>query len=97
MYRERSLRSLVEKWLGTTSMELLRVTRFSHSSRRPWRYACVEVRRESGRYAVVFFRHHDGSWCVFPPATNMVPSRRAQLSVSTAVLGLTDEGFNEAM
>lgn len=28
----------------------------------------VEATRERGKPAIVFFRHDDGSWCVFPPA-----------------------------
>ncbi|MFM0326896.1 hypothetical protein [Caballeronia glebae] len=65
--RERSLRVLVEKWLGGEGAKSARVTRFSRSARKQWRYVCVETERPSGTFAVVFFRHDDGSWCVFPP------------------------------
>ena len=65
--RERSLRVLVEKWLGPDAARHARVTRFCHSRRKPWRYVCVEADRPSGRLAFVFFRHDEGSWCVFPP------------------------------
>ncbi|MGF6780739.1 hypothetical protein [Paraburkholderia sp. GAS334] len=65
--RERSLRVLVERWLGRGAATHARVTRFSHSRRKLWRYVCVEAERPSGRLAIVFFRHDDGSWCVFPP------------------------------
>nr|WP_245004917.1 hypothetical protein [Paraburkholderia sacchari] len=67
MTRQGSLRSLVEKWLGPATAQALRVTRFSRSCARPWRYVCVEMTRSSGDVALVFFRHDDGSWCVFPP------------------------------
>ena len=66
--RERSLRSLVEKWLGPDDARYARITRFGHGTRRPWRYVCIEARRASGTFSIVFFRHNDGSWCVYPPA-----------------------------
>ncbi|MFM0006237.1 hypothetical protein PQR57_35280 [Paraburkholderia dipogonis] len=65
--RERSLRVLVEKWLGPDLALHARVTHFSHSRRKRWRYVCVEADRPSGKQAMAFFRHDDGSWCVFPP------------------------------
>jgi hypothetical protein len=65
--RERSLRVLVEKWLGCDLVLNARVTHFSHSRRKRWRYVCVEADRPSGKLALAFFRHDDGSWCVFPP------------------------------
>jgi hypothetical protein len=65
--RERSLRVLVNKWLGCDPAAGARVTRFSHTRRKLWRYVCVEADRPSGKLSIVFFRHDDGSWCVFPP------------------------------
>jgi hypothetical protein len=66
--RQGSLRSLVQKWLGTDPTHRTRVTRFSHTRAKRWRYVCVESARPSGAFSIVFFRHEDGSWCVFPPA-----------------------------
>lgn len=64
-----SLRKLVDKWLAPTPAAPARVTRFS---RMPLdhrhRYICVETRHSAGTLAIFFFRHDDGSWCVFPPA-----------------------------
>ncbi|MFM0200236.1 hypothetical protein PQR53_10185 [Paraburkholderia fungorum] len=65
--REKSLRVLVENWMGPDAAKHARVTRFSHSRRKQWRYVCVEADRPSGTLAFVFFRHDEGSWCVFPP------------------------------
>lgn len=65
---EASLRSLVEKWLGPESAARPCVTNFSHGRRKVWRYVCVQATRPSGTFSFVFFRHDDGSWCVFPPA-----------------------------
>jgi hypothetical protein len=67
--RERSLHVLVEKWLGHEGAKSARVTRFSHSARKRWRYVCVETLRSAGAFSIVFFRHDDGSWCVFPPSS----------------------------
>ena len=66
--RERSLRNVVESWLGANPTNRIRVTRFGHSRRNLWRYVCVESAREKDTMAILFFRHDDGSWCVFPPA-----------------------------
>jgi hypothetical protein len=41
------------------------------------RYVCVEAARPAGSLAIFFFRHDDGSWCVFPPAT-VRPAMRAE-------------------
>ena len=65
---ERSLRVQVEKWLGADPAGRTRVTRFCRSRLNPWRYVRVEIARDSGALSIIFFRHEDGSWCVFPPA-----------------------------
>ncbi len=64
---EACLRSQVEKWLGAELTTCVRVTHFSHTRRKPWRYVCVQATRPSGTFTFVFFRHDDGSWRVFPP------------------------------
>jgi hypothetical protein len=60
-----SLRALVNDWFGQG--ERFRVTRPDRSRTMPWRVVRVEVLRSSGALAIVFFRHGDGSWCVYPP------------------------------
>jgi hypothetical protein len=90
--RERSLRGLVEKWFGSASRESICVTRFSHTRRKSWRYVCVEARQTSEPYAFIFFRHDDGSWCVFPPESSGAHSRLPEkLSTASAILGVEDE------
>ncbi|PTB19088.1 hypothetical protein C9I57_18720 [Trinickia symbiotica] len=69
--RQRSLRRVVESWLGTHGATDIRVTRFSGTRRKRCRCVRVEASGERGKLAILFFRHDDGSWCVFPPA----PSR----------------------
>ncbi|RDV00933.1 hypothetical protein DWV00_01060 [Trinickia dinghuensis] len=63
----KSLRGLVTDWFGNG--ENLRVTRPDRSRKMPWRAVRIEVARSSGMLAIVFFRHDDGSWCVYPPST----------------------------
>ena len=65
--REGSLRVLVEKWIGQDLIRSARFTRFRRSRQKPWRHVCVETTRPAGAIAIVFFRHDDGSWYVFPP------------------------------
>jgi hypothetical protein len=67
---EQSLRWQVEKWLALTSATPLRVTRFSRTGRHGQRYVCVETSSPAGARALFFFRHDDGSWCVFPQPAN---------------------------
>lgn len=66
--RERSLSRVVGSWLGTQDAGPMRVVRFGQSRKHLCRYVCVEAAREVGLLAIVFFRHDDGSWCVFPQA-----------------------------
>ena len=62
-----SLHRLVDKWLGPTPAAPARVVRMRRGGATPTRCVCVEVQRPSGLLSVFFFRHEDGSWCVFPP------------------------------
>lgn len=61
----RSLRTLVEKWIGRT--DGVRVTQFSHGRDEQYRFVRVEGAPDAAFIALIFFRHNDGSWCVFPP------------------------------
>ncbi len=62
-----SLRRLVEKWLRPTAATPARIMRVKRNENRSARCVRVEVSRSSGVFSVFFFRHSDGSWCVFPP------------------------------
>ncbi|VVE59674.1 hypothetical protein PTE30175_05586 [Pandoraea terrae] len=73
---EKSLRLLIEKWLELTHVSPARVTRFSRMPSGA-RYVCVGALRPSGPLAIFFFRHDDGSWCVFPPEAGW-PATKAQ-------------------
>ncbi|CAB3777528.1 hypothetical protein LMG28688_00380 [Paraburkholderia caffeinitolerans] len=64
----RSLRAVIEKWLTPEPAAQVVLTRVQLCRSTPWRCVRVETARPSGGYAIVFFRHRDGSWCVFPPS-----------------------------
>lgn len=66
--RERSLRDVVNMWLGAGVAGRIRVTRITRSRRRAWRCVCVESEGDQRSVKIMFFRHDDGSWFVFPPA-----------------------------
>ncbi|MFL9903622.1 hypothetical protein PQR75_27370 [Paraburkholderia fungorum] len=74
MSAEKSLRLLVEKWLSPTLSTPIRVTRFSRT-RANQRYVCVEALRPGGSVTLFFFRHDDGTWCVFPRDTRRLTIR----------------------
>ena len=60
-----SLRALVDKWIGMANG--VRVTQFIHGRTGQYRFVRVEGPADDYPIAFVFFRHGDGSWCVFPP------------------------------
>jgi hypothetical protein len=64
-----SLRSLIDKWIELAPSTSTRVVRISRLDARNARCVCIEVKHASGPLSLMFFRHGDGSWCVFPPAT----------------------------
>ena len=66
---DKSLRRLVDKWLGDMPQRSVRVTGYGHCQRNKWRYVRIETLCSSGARALFFFRHDDGSWCIYPPAT----------------------------
>nr|WP_246279197.1 hypothetical protein [Paraburkholderia ultramafica] len=65
---EGSLRLLVGKWFGSTPLMPVRVFDFGRVTPGGARYVRVGVARPNRTLAIVFFRHGDGSWNVFPPA-----------------------------
>jgi hypothetical protein len=65
---KQSLRRQVDKWLAPTPAAPARVTCFSRMPLHRRRYVCIETVHSTGTLAIFFFRHDDGSWCVFPPA-----------------------------
>ncbi|NPT55971.1 hypothetical protein [Paraburkholderia elongata] len=80
-----SLHSQVEKWLAPAPATPVRVTAFSRTRLGGRRYVCVETSSPSGAHALFFFKHDDGSWCVFPPTANRRTSTAEQHFVQAAV------------
>ena len=62
-----SLRALVEKWLAPGPGSSLRITRFNCPAGDRRRHVQVETCRPDGAVTILFFRHRDGVWHVFPP------------------------------
>jgi hypothetical protein len=56
----------VHDWLGRAGN--IRISRAARSRTMPWRAVRIEVDLSSSVFAIIFFRHGDGSWCVYPPA-----------------------------
>jgi hypothetical protein len=61
-----SLRSVIEKWLSPTPAMPVRIAEFSRTRSNQRRYIGVESVRPTGTLVLFFFRHDDGTWCVFP-------------------------------
>jgi hypothetical protein len=74
---ENSLRWAVDKWLAPTPARPARVVRLCRSHVTGSRYVCIESMHPSGPIAIIFFRHDDGAWNVFPPQARR-PSMSAQ-------------------
>ena len=70
-----TLRFLVEKWLAPSPTTPVRVTRFSCKPSDQRRHVRVEALRPEGPVVILFFRHGDGTWCVFPPVTERLSMR----------------------
>jgi hypothetical protein len=64
---EKSLRWIVQKWLAPSPASPVRVALFIHARGRGNRYVRIEAIRPDGPMGIFFFRHDDGTWCVFPP------------------------------
>jgi hypothetical protein len=69
LMHEYSLRTQVEKWLAPSPSTPVHVTEFGRTRAEGARYVCVETGLPLGSRALLFFRHGDGSWFVFPPAS----------------------------
>jgi hypothetical protein len=70
-----TLRFLIEKWLAPAPTTPVRVTRFSCTRSNQRRNVRVEALRPEGSVVILFFRHGDGTWCVFPPDTERLAMR----------------------
>ncbi|MDS0859652.1 hypothetical protein NUV25_18260 [Burkholderia pseudomultivorans] len=64
----RPLRQLVDKWLVITPPVRGHVIEFGRITRKGWRFVRIGATRSDALFSIVFFRHDDGSWNVFPPS-----------------------------
>lgn len=65
--RMNCLRTVVERWLAPTHGAPLRISRFGFAGSDRRRRVRVEVMRTQGSVVILFFKHDDGAWHVFPP------------------------------
>jgi len=75
---EKCLRTLVGKWFGPSAVMTIRVVEFSRTRTDRRRYVRIGEARVDGSLTIVFFRHDDGSWNVFP-AKRSTPAMHAYL------------------
>lgn len=66
---ENSLRWLIEKWFGFPSDGTYRLTRSPPGHSSVGRCVCFESFGAGDAIKIFFFRHEDGAWSVFPPAS----------------------------
>ncbi|AFT90532.1 hypothetical protein [Paraburkholderia phenoliruptrix] len=67
MAGNRSLRSQVEKLVGSTRSRAARVRPLERSRSGGTCRVCIQIERPTGSFSLFFFRHADGTWHVFPP------------------------------
>ena len=64
---DHSLRAQIEKWFGVDREASIHISRAAWMLTGGPNYRCVRVSRPSSPHAIVFFRHRDGYWRVYPP------------------------------
>jgi hypothetical protein len=62
-----SLRSKIEKLVGTTRGDSMRVRQVARSRVGNTRCVCIVIEWPTGSFSLFFFRHADGNWRPFPP------------------------------
>ncbi|MPW22213.1 hypothetical protein GCT13_36635 [Paraburkholderia sp. CNPSo 3157] len=67
MAGNKSLRSQVEKLVGSTRGRTARVRLLERSRSGGTCRVCIQIDRPTGSFSLFFFRHADGTWHVFPP------------------------------
>jgi hypothetical protein len=77
---EKCLRTLVGKWFGLSAVVTIRVMEFSRTRTGRRRYVRISAARADGSLTIVFFRHDDGSWNVFPAKASRPAMRAYPLS-----------------
>jgi hypothetical protein len=65
-FGEGSLHSLVDKWLHPTDASPARVIGSGRTALARVRFVCLEIERNDRPIALLFFRHVDGTWHIFP-------------------------------
>jgi hypothetical protein len=61
-----SLHQSVDKWFSPSQRDQIRVTRFRQNASGGQRGVIVRLLGATERIELLFFRHGDGTWCLFP-------------------------------
>ncbi|VXC74740.1 conserved hypothetical protein [Burkholderia sp. 8Y] len=75
-----SLHSAVDKWLAPTATRPARVAQLCRSHITGMRYVRVEAWHGGELIGIIFFRHDDGTWNVFPPQARRPSMNAARLA-----------------
>ncbi|SAL86243.1 hypothetical protein AWB74_07622 [Caballeronia arvi] len=78
---ETSLRVQVERLVGETRDERMRVRFIARSRKGATRRVCMQIDWTGGALSVFFFRHADGSWYLFPPDQRAARLRNVRAAV----------------
>jgi len=73
----KSLRLMVDHWLAPDAGQRVTVTEFRNERSKHERYVCIETLKTAGPVAMFFFRHQDGTWCIYPPRREQPMMRAA--------------------
>ncbi len=74
----KSLRTMVQDWLAPDPTRGFRVSHYGRSIR--GRYVCVVAVKRVDPMVMLFYRHRDGKWYVFPPEPERPAMRLTQVS-----------------
>jgi hypothetical protein len=69
------LANAVDKWFGPPAVVKIRVMEFSRTRVEGRRYVRIGAASADGNLTIVFFRHDDGSWNVFPAKAGRLTMR----------------------
>jgi hypothetical protein len=77
---ENSLHWAVDKWLAPSPAHPARVVQLCRSHLTGMRFVRIEAWHAGGSIAIIFFRHEDGTWNVFPPQVRRLSMSPARLA-----------------
>jgi hypothetical protein len=77
-----SLQQSIDKWFSPTQRDQIRVTRFRRNILGGQTGVMVRLLGATDTIELLFFRHSDGTWCIFP-AAERGPTMKASALVAS--------------